>query len=155
MALSDLKLPTYELKIGSQSVVLYGLTLENVTFLIQRHREELDSLVEAGKSLGAEAFADNAAINGFLAATVKEMPKLVGSIIACASGDTSAGAVEIARRLPLPRQTEALEAIARLTFEESGGVKKFVDDLKRLVGSLKETPSGNSLATKNESSNIG
>jgi hypothetical protein len=136
MALSDLILPTHEIVVGQGKFAVRGLSSDDVSWLMQEHDKELEFLIDAGKGLADMKLDDKDAVTGFLRAVVKNLPELSAAIIACASDDRTEGAVSNAKRLPLPVQLDALSAVGSLTFEAYGGLKKFVDDLKHLVGGV-------------------
>lgn len=137
MALSDLVLPTHDVVVGSGKFSVRGVAASDLAWLMQHHDKELEYLIDAAKRLDDQALDDKDAVTGFLRAIVKNLPELAAAIIACASDDRTEGAVSKAKQLPLPVQLDALLAVGRLTFEAYGGVKKFADDLKHLVGSAK------------------
>lgn len=60
-----------------------------------------------------------------------EAPGLVSNLIARSADDPDW--VDSAAKLPLMKQIEAVTIIARLTFDEVGGVKKTVAALKEMV----------------------
>lgn len=118
---------------GGQSMQVRGLALEDVTVLFRAHLADLDKVVAIfGKQLDADQAVT--AMMTHAIALVKEAPGLVANLIALASDEPDA--VDNARRLPFAVQVTALKAVARLTFDEAGGPKKFVEGLGDLLRGL-------------------
>lgn len=128
MALSDITLPTETISVGRASFSVRGLSFEDVTALIGKHQSALEELIDRYNQKGSDA-----EVLQFL---VRETPSLTAQIIALASDEPDQELA--ARKLPMPKQIDALTAIAKLTFEEAGGVKKFVEQLAGLFGGLRQ-----------------
>lgn len=130
MTLAALELPTCTIKVGKGDFTVRGLSFEDVAALIHEHRADVDRVVELFKSSKDS--------DGALAATlVRELPVLTAKAIARAADEPAMH--EKVRRLPVPTQLEAIQAIGRLTFEETGGVKKFAEQLVGLLGATNDT----------------
>lgn len=128
MGLRDITLPTETISVGRASFTVRGLSFDDLTSLIGRHQAALESLIDRYQEKGSDA-----EVLQFL---VRETPALAAQIIALASDEPDQE--DAARKLPLPKQVDALTAVAKLTFEEAGGVKKFVDQLAGLFGGLRQ-----------------
>lgn len=127
MALSDIAVPTETISVGRHSFSVRGLSFEDVTALIQRHQAALESMI------GMYGKASDADLLQFL---IRESPTLAAQIIALASDEPDQ---ELAvRKLPMPAQVDALTAVAKLTFEETGGVKKFAGQIAGLLGGMRQ-----------------
>lgn len=125
MALSDFELPTEEIRVGKTTIIVRGLGFADVALLITRNKESLEKAVTM--------FGAQAAPAAVAAVVIAELPDLVAQVIACACDEP--GAVKQAQRLPAPVQLEAVLAIGRLTFEETGSVKKFAEQVADIVKS--------------------
>ena len=127
MALSDIAVPTEIISVGRHSFSVRGLSFEDVTALINRHQIALEALI------GMYGKATDADLLQFL---IRESPTLAAQIIALASDEPDQE--KAVRRLPLPTQIDALTMVAKLTFEEAGGVKKFAEQLAGLFGGIRK-----------------
>lgn len=112
-----------------------GLSLDSVAALVQTRLDDLEYLwdvtekVLAGKSSVGEGDLKKVAL-----ILVEQLPDLTASIIALGEGDANDDAIKAARSLPAPVQLEVLVSLAELTFEEVGGIKKFVSRMKEALG---------------------
>lgn len=114
-----------------------GITLDDLAILLRDHLDDLDAIVNIlGTSMKNGVSQDTmvAVATQHALALVREAPGLVARTIAQQSDEPDA--VENARKLPPSVQVDALEAIARLTFEEAGGPKKFFERLMKYLPSL-------------------
>lgn len=133
MALNDIQIPKQFIPVhGSEGFHVRGITFEDLIFLIDNSKPELEALaLMMGQSINKDAEQSDRTASATLAAMTTINPRLAALIIACASGaageEVDRRSIEIARQLPLPVQTEALVSVAKLTFEVSGGIKKFVE----------------------------
>lgn len=135
MTLAALELPTHTLKVGNTDLTVRGLAFGDVALLIQNNRDELDRLIgmfTSEEKLDADA-------GDMVFQFVSQMPALAAKVIAYAADEP--GLAGKAARLPLPTQLDAVMAIGRLTFEESGGVKKFAEQVVQLLGAMTEATS--------------
>ncbi len=127
MALEDYVLPTAEVQLpdGKNSFAVRGLSLEDVALLISDHGAALEGFYgKYSGSSSAEAMAVGMSLIG-------QAPILAAQIIAI--GADSREKVDLIRKLPIVVQQDALEKIARLTFDASGGPGKFIEAVLRLV----------------------
>lgn len=147
MALSNYVIPRTDIKIDkSNSMSVRGLCLEDIGFLVSVHRDDVDAIVEAfrGKALkGASANTplDPSAIEAavrdnsdeLLSTLLQQFPLVVANVIALACDEPDEW--QNARRLPMPTQMEAVIEIARLTFEDAEGFKKFMGNVLAVLRS--------------------
>lgn len=152
MALSDYEIPRTTIKLDKRNKIeVRGLGLEDVSFLVRIHKGEVDDLINAFRkkvvnndpAKNAEGNFDPTAIDdlvksggddliyGFL----QQFPLLAANVIAVACDEPNSW--QTARQLPLPTQVEALLAIARLTFEDAEGFKKFVGNVSAVLSSVR------------------
>lgn len=117
-------------KNGTQEIELRGLNLLDLTAIFKTHLPDLGNLAALLDQNGGAAMSEQGLLN-MSTSLVQEAPGLVSNLIARAAGDPDW--VESAARLPLMAQIEAVTTIARLTFDEVGGVKKTMAALKDMV----------------------
>jgi len=130
MALTDVYIPRRDVPFRDTSFSVRGLSLIDVSALMQTHLEQIDHLFKLYDADETREQALGEAAR-FGVTIVRETPSMVGLLIALAADEPSA--VEKANRLPLAVQVEALRNIIELTFEEAGGAKKFLDMVVEMV----------------------
>ncbi len=111
-----------------------GLALDDVAVLMRHHMSDIDALVNAFASDTTPEMASTVVVQHAIT-LIKEAPGLVANLIALASDEPDS--VDNARRLGIAVQVRAIEAIAKLTFDEAGGPKKFVESLVNLLRGLR------------------
>lgn len=129
-SLLDFNFVTEDVLVGGQSLTVRGISFDDVSLLISRHREALETAI----SSVAQAGGDTGAI---LAPLIQQLPELAAQVIACATDAPELA--EKARKLPVTAQLDVLLAVGRLTFEEAGGVKKFAEQLADLFRGIKQS----------------
>lgn len=111
-----------------------GLALDDIALLMRHHLRDINALVDIfGKDVTDEVAV--AAVAQHAIALIREAPGLVANMISLASDEPDS--VDAARRLLMPTQVRALEEIARLTFDEAGGPKKFIESLMVLLRGMR------------------
>lgn len=131
MSLAEYTPITETISIGrKQSITVRALGLDDVAVLIKDHLSDLDNLFDLYEQSAEQSLASAR----FIIALTREAPALVGTAIALACDEPHA--VDNARRLSIPTQVSALKAILKLTFEEAGGVKNFVESLTEMLKTL-------------------
>lgn len=129
MGLKQIKFPEAKVELpGDDSFVVRGLSLNDIAILVQRHGKRLSELFTQFSQQN-ELTTD--AVAAFALPLIQTAPEIVAELIACASGDPDDA--ELAAQLPFPVQIDALEKLARLTFEAGGGPKKLVETVIRLA----------------------
>lgn len=136
MALSDFKVPTQTITAGGgQSFAVRGISADDLTFLLTRHPNELQTVIDQFMQMSNDKLSDDNAMSEFLLTFLPKIAMsfapLVQSIIACASDDTGEAALAAAKRLPLSVQVDALVAIFNLSFEDPTGIKKLFAALNK------------------------
>ena len=124
--LSSLKLPVYKTNVGDTELEFRALGFNDITSLIASHREQLELLYS--KASEGEGFDD------LITVVLEQFPELVASVIAHSNGDSSA--TEAAASLPAPLQLVILENIVDMTFNEVGGVGKFLPLLRKMFAKV-------------------
>ena len=128
MGLKHIKLPEAQVKFPGGDIAVRGLSLDDLSFIVQRHGAKLNVLFKSfteGGELTVEGVAN------FAMPLLNAAPEIAAELIACASGDPEDAG--IAATLPFPVQLEALEKLAELTFNVSGGPKKLVETVLRMA----------------------
>lgn len=111
-----------------QYLKVRGLSTRDVQMVVQIHGSTVVDLFNRVQADPDMSDLKNAA--AVFNTIIEQAPELVADLIVYASDSkTPTKAVEVALRLPLPVQLDALTQIARLTFEAYGGLGKFVETL--------------------------
>lgn len=130
MALADYQPERVTVEFKGGSFQVKGLSLDDVTVLMRHYLTDIDHLIEL-YAKDVDPKLSVAATAQYAITLVREAPTLVAHVIALAAEEPDQ--IDMARRLPIPVQVEALKAIGRLTFEEAGGAKKFFESLTELL----------------------
>ena len=128
MSLKSLRLPEAKVELPDGSFVVRGLSLNDVSILVQRHGKRLNELYQ---QFAEQGDLTTETVAAFALPLLQSAPEIAAELIACAAGDPDDA--EIAGRLPFPVQIDALEKIAILTFEAGGGPKKLLETVVRLA----------------------
>lgn len=109
-------------------ITVGGLSLEDITGLVSRYREDMEALFDS--VVGGGAMPDmKSGVYGLL----DRFPALAAEIIVAGTGEAGdRDAITIARRLPFPVQLELLEAVAKETFRTEEGLGKAVEAVIRV-----------------------
>lgn len=151
MAFADIKVPTEDVAVPGGILTVRGLSLNDLTELLSGFRAELETIFAHFEKMGDVTMEGMAEIADTL---LLKSPTLVAhAILLAADEPITQDSVQQALRLSIGVQTDAIEKIGRLTFEGSGGVKKFLGTLikiskgvTRTVGELGTPGSGVSLS---------
>lgn len=124
MGLKHIKLPEaiVEFPNGGDFAVR-GLSLDDISYLVQRHGQQMESLFSDFANTTGEITVE--AVAAFALPLLKAAPEIAAGLIACGAGDKDD--VGIAATLPFPVQLDALQKLAGLTFDVSGGPKKLLE----------------------------
>lgn len=138
MSLANFKPESRVVKGKNYELTVRGLCLEDLSGLLRTHMADLEHVFDLYEKQGADSLS-TVALGKFVLALVKDAPGLVAHAIALACDEPQF--VENAAKLPFMAQVNALKDIGALTFEEVGGVKKFVENLSQLVDGLRPAES--------------
>lgn len=143
MALSDYQAERREFNLKGGSFHVEGVSLEVLAKLIKTNLGDLEELFNlTARTLGGkEDDITEGDLMNIAMVLAEEAPGFVASLISLASGEDSDKARAAVRKLPFPVQVEAVVAIGQLTFEETGGIKKSLEALGRLLNGLSNTTS--------------
>lgn len=125
MGLKHIKLPEARIELPGGEFTVRGLSLDDIAFLVQRHGDKFGSLLSDFQNRGGELTPES--IAQFAGPLLQSAPEIAAQLIACASGDPDDA--PIAAALPFPVQIDALEKLAKLTFDAGGGPKKLFETI--------------------------
>jgi hypothetical protein len=137
MSLVGYKPPVETVEFKGGSFQVKGLSLNDVSTLVQANLSDMEQLFGLfDKAVGNGANMD---IGGLASTLIAHAPGFVAATIAlaCTEQDDFEVRLEAARILPMPVQIDAIKKIGAVTFEEAGGVKKFLENLTFLKGALR------------------
>lgn len=143
MGLMDYQPPSEEVKFKGGSFELKGLSTQDFSLLLARHSVDLEKvfdLYEKGGEDGTDFTA--AGLAKFVMTLINDAPGLVANAIALSAGEPKA-ADHVMKTFGIALQLQCLKIVGRLTFEEAGGVKKFVESLREIYGNV-QIPGKNS-----------
>lgn len=106
------------------SLTIRGLSFQDLTALIRDHRETIEKLFNDYSDEETNA-------QSLLTRLLTNSPEFCAQVIALSAD--SPEHVEKARRLPVTVQLDALIAVGKMTFEEAGGVKKFLEQIIMII----------------------
>ena len=134
MSLSDLKIPQVDIEVPGGMIAVRGLSLNDIVILVTRNGEVFKSLFQDFLN-GTDG---NPLLTGknILSDLASKKPHLFGEIIALSAGEFNTQAIENASRLTLDVQLRVLEEVGKLTFREEGSIKKVIETVSRIMGSL-------------------
>jgi hypothetical protein len=133
VALPEYKPATHVIQLKGAPFYVRGLSLEDITYLVNNHLPDLEKISDLYEQHTQNVFTDEA-MKKLMLRLLSELPAVASEIIACAADAPGEGTK--VRKYPAPVQIESLFVIARLTFEEVGGVKKFIEHLSSTMGDL-------------------
>lgn len=130
MALKDYQIPKRDVPLPNGGrFAVRGLSLPDITTLVDRHADTLRALFDhySGGEQGV-ALDD---LGGVGVSVLRTAPALAAEIIAISADEPDS--VETVTKLPFPIQVEALEHVAKLTFDTTGGPKKVIETVIRIL----------------------
>lgn len=126
---------TEKVKAGDTEFEVRGLSSTDIGVLIERNIDDLVSLFDMFQSQKSDINESE-----IISAIVKLPRMTVAAIVLASTEDADMEVLaNAARQLPLPVQIDALMKIGKLTFEDAGGLGKFIGNLKGLVEKAKVT----------------
>lgn len=126
--LADYTPPSREFSTEGGSFRVEGLSLQAITVLVRTHLADMEALFDL---FAQREKLENADVTALCMAAVESAPGFVANVIALAAGEPQAA--PIVARMSFAFQVEILEAVGELTFNEVGGVKKFLPVVARLL----------------------
>jgi len=140
MPLSEFKAITREVKFPGGSMQVRAVSLPDVSMLIDSHEQTINDIVQKVRKGIVEngMFEDEEVMASVLTdvfmQVIRESPVLIGNIISLCADEP--GLLEIAMKLPVSVQIEALIVIGELSFVDLASVKKFAADVMKLIRNL-------------------
>lgn len=128
---------------GGDSLELRGLSFNDIVYLMETNKEALEEVVR--EFAVDDIDLDSDGIKTMMMKYVRKMPNLSAHVIAIACDEPES--VENAKKLPLQTTFESLIIIARLTFEQAGGIKKLFDLVSLALAGVTETMEQGTLIT--------
>lgn len=127
--LANLTYERREFNLKGGSFAVQGISLESLAILIRTHFKDLEALFGLFEKIDT---IDESQLESLALSVIQDAPGFVANVIALAAGEPDQAPV--VQGLPFPVQVEALLAVGDLTFNESGGVKKFLPALLNRIG---------------------
>lgn len=133
MSLKGYQLPTKTIVLpGEGSLTLRGLALPDIAKIVENHRPMVEQLFSKYAEDSTNDDLENITMIG--QTLVESAPLLLAHVVAISADEPEEW--EVVSKLPFPVQLEAIEAVGKLTFEGSGGVKKVVEMVIKAVKSV-------------------
>lgn len=148
MSLRKYKPQTKSLPLGTETIIIRGLSTSTIATLIQSNLEEFGSVFGAVEQVISSTQLDTAddlaikSMESTIIGLAKSAPNFLSAAIALSvvdedeSGDLGE-LIEIAATIPMPKQVTIMLEILNLTFTEVGGIKKFIAQIGQEMQSLK------------------
>jgi hypothetical protein len=138
MSLSDFVAEKAEVRFKGGSFDVRGLSLSDLSLLLRSHVTEVETIFTTAMRVRTgtveESEYSKLAMN-----LLQDAPVFIATLIAQQADAPEAFSAAVL--LPMPVQLDALEKIATLTFEEYGGVGKFVGSLESLIAGMRPSMS--------------
>lgn len=131
MPLSEVRIPRRKIVFDGGDVEVRGITLQDISIIVDSHQYAIDRIITMLRTRADLDFSNPEIIIDTVMEVIRESPLVAANIIAMCADEYEEQ--EMASKLPLPVQTEILQAIGDLTFVDAAAVKKFVADVVRLI----------------------
>jgi hypothetical protein len=131
MPLSEVRIPRRKIVFDGGDVEVRGITLQDVAIIVDSHQYAIDRIITMLRTRADLDFSNPEIIIDTVMEVIRESPLVASNIIAMCADEYEQQ--DMASKLPLPVQTEILQAIGDLTFVDAAAVKKFVADVVRLI----------------------
>lgn len=133
MGLKNYEPARHEMSISGGSLSLRGLSLEDVSSLVNHHLRDLEAIFNLFTNGGIERL-DDIQFERLAMSIVQEAPGLAANLIAIASDEPEEA--KQAAKLTFPVQIAALTTIGDMTFREVGGWGKGLEGIAALLGRM-------------------
>lgn len=120
---------------GKTIATLRGLGVDDLTYIINLHREDVIEAALAYSRQKASLFSTRG-LEQMTTTLMTRFPKIVSEVISCAAGHRSAEGAAVAEKVPFGSQMTALADILTLTFDDAGGLKNLAAILADLAKQL-------------------
>lgn len=141
MSLAAYRPITTKFKTGNVEFDIRGLNVNDLSILIQTNLENFETLFSLGESAFSKAKLDTlnqGDIQSLASSLATAIPGFIPAVIALVAVEDSPyeARLNAASQLPFPLQVEIMFAVGKLTFDEVGGVKKFLSLLGQLLSQI-------------------
>ena len=131
MGLRDIQIHRTTVMYREQPIEVRGICAADLMVAAQDYGPEIALIF--GKVTSGDFDGD---IKKAMMAFGREVPNVVGAVIALAADDYDPEMVETAAKLPFNVQTELVEAIFNETFYSEADVKKLIESLTRMIAAV-------------------
>lgn len=128
MGLNNYTPERHEFVLKGGSFHVRGLSLEDVSRLVNHHLPDLEALFDLFSSGQLDSDSN---LRPLVMSLVREAPGLAANLIALASDEPDSA--KQAATLPAPVQIDAILKIGDMTFSEVGGIKKGMEGIAALL----------------------
>ena len=133
MSLSDLVIETQDVIVNGKTLfTVRGLCFNDITTLIRLYGDDLDKVIDTFKNGDNDSGIEDSEM---IEVALKEAPLVVSHAIALAANEPDQ--FDKVKTLGISTQLEAVKLIWKLTVDESGGLKKLIDNLMQLTNQVK------------------
>lgn len=129
MSAFDLFIPTRTIDFRGQNFEVRGIAMPDVMMAVKDYGPQLATLfakVQSGE-------LETTDVRGAVVELAQELPDVIAAIIALAADAYTPERVAVFRKLPVPVQAEAIEAVFHETFASEADVKKLMESLNRML----------------------
>lgn len=141
MSILDYQPITEIVETANASFAIRGLSSADLRLIVETNLESFDavvSIIDSVLSKGAQSTLDAKLLQGSVVSLAQAVPSLLPQIIALATdGGDFQDRLMAAARMPAPLQVDITMKIGGLTFQEVGGVKKFLGEFVAMKDQLK------------------
>lgn len=116
-------------------IVVRGLTVPDITQIVQVHQESATAIYEKFSGKDAAALSEQTVESVALELLGKFPAAIAHLLYLCDAEREPEALIEVYATLPVDVQAAALEKIATLTFAMQGGLKNFVETVVRITAS--------------------
>lgn len=117
----------------SISIEVRGLSLNDISRLIQLHAQDLDGVFDLySQGVGAGKELDSLVFANYLLTLISSAPGLISSIIAVSADEPTMA--DKASLLPITAQYDLMMAVFELTFSDIATLKKIMANVMEKVG---------------------
>ena len=109
-----------------------GITLDDMTFLVNRHIGPITKAVKMYQE-SREDILKTGNLQGFVMTLARDFPDLAAEVISAASDQLDDETRNKARQLPISVQISALSEITRLSLEDAGGLKNLLAEMRTRI----------------------
>lgn len=131
MGLKNYTPERHEIPLKNNPFLVRGLSLEDISVLINRHLPDIEALFDLFTSGHDLSKLDDNAFKNLAASIVGQAPGFAANLIALAADEPDSA--KQAAMLPAPVQINAVIKIGDLTFSEVGGIKKGMESIAALL----------------------